>query len=107
MISPTFQSVTRVNQSEWAYAPKALSRANVGDLLHVGELNEKRGALLKIRRTGSFVSVSSDQAWRGAPIPWPRAADGVKEIVIDPKTRKVRFIPTDRPACSGGEAPVS
>lgn len=101
MISPTFQSVTRVNQSEWAYAPKALSRAKVGDLLHVGELDEKRGALLKIRRTGSFISISADQAWEGAPIPWPRPEDGVKEIVIDPKTGAVWFIPRDHPGAAG------
>lgn len=101
MISPTFQSVERVAFSEWANAPRSLSRAKVGNLLHTAELDERRGGLLKIRRTGSFITVSADQAWKGAPIPWPRPEDGVKEIVIDPKTGEVRFIPRDRPGDSG------
>jgi hypothetical protein len=100
MFSPPFSSVTHINQSEWAYAPKALSTAKPGDLLHVGELHEKRGGLLKLRRTGSFISVSADQAWKGAPIPWPREADGVGMIIIEPDIDRVMFIPKDRPACS-------
>jgi len=96
MITPTLQSVIHVNQSEWGFAPKALSRAKVGDLLHVGELTERRGGLLKIRRSGSFISISAEQAWAGHPIPWPRPEDGIKTIVIDPGTHEVRFIPRDR-----------
>lgn len=107
MIPTPFQSVTRVDQSAWAHTPKYLCRAVVGDLLHIGELTERRGGLLKIRRTGSFISITADQAWKGAPIPWPRSEDGVKEIIIEPGTGAVQFIPIDRAEIHASEGPSS
>jgi len=92
-----FQSVNRVSQSEWAHAPKALSRAKVGDLLHLGEVSEERGGLLKVRKTGTFVSLTADQAWLGRIIEWPNDHDSVSALIIEQFTDRVMFIPRDRP----------
>jgi hypothetical protein len=93
MNSPPFQKVNRVSQSEWAHTPHALSRAKPGDLLHVGEVEDRKGGILKIRSTGSFLALTSRQAWEGEEVPWPRPDDGVKGAIIEPGTGGVKFIP--------------
>ncbi len=96
-----FTTVQVVPQSFWASAPHYLSQAQAGNLLLIGEAEDRRGGLLRIRSTGSFVTLTADQAWEGAPIPWPRPEDGVKEIVIGPVNRIVTWIPTDPRGPSG------
>ena len=93
--------------SEWAHTPGALGRAKPGDLLHIGEIYEKTGGLLKIRRVGSFVAVTCAQAWDGHPIPWPRPEDVLEAIVIEPGTGAVKVIPRDRPEGSSASLPPS
>lgn len=90
-----FHKVNRVSQSEWSRVPHALSRARVGDLLHLGEVNERRGGILKIRRTGTFVLLQPEQGWHGVKVTWPNLSELWESFVID-DSGVVTFNPRDR-----------
>ncbi len=63
--------------------PEEWSReANPGDLLMLGDVVRKCGALLRLPIPGLFITLTADQVWRRHPIPWPVAGEDVLRFTI-------------------------
>lgn len=88
---PDFFEVRRVPKSYW-FMPHYLGRAQPGDILLLGEPDDKPGGIIKIRATAVFLSITSAQAWGGERVAWPRPADGIEAFVIK-ANGEVEFIP--------------
>ena len=64
------------------FVPHYLARAVAGDLLLMGETEEKTGGLLRLRKMPVFISLTPAQVWNAAPIPWPSVDDYVHAFKI-------------------------
>lgn len=80
-VMPEFRTVQLIPKSAW-FVPGYLKKAQPGDLLLLGEIEERTGGILRIKRASVFVSVDSGQVWEGAAVPWPREADGIESFAI-------------------------
>lgn len=92
MLIPDFFEVRRVPKSYW-FMPHYLSRAQPGDVLLLGEPDDKTGGIIKIRATSVFLSLTPNQVWGGVRVVWPREADGIEAFVIK-ANGEVEFIPS-------------
>ena len=99
MLIPDFFEVRRVPKSYW-FMPHYLGRAQPGDILLLGEPDDKTGGIIKIRATAVFLSLTPGQAWGGERVLWPREADGIEAFVIK-ANGEVEFIPRK----NSGEGP--
>jgi hypothetical protein len=84
----TFDKVRRLKKEQW---PNAwLSDTAPGDLLLLSPTWGSGGALLKISRSGAFLSLDSDQTWNQKDIDWIDTSNGISilrligdQVVLD------------------------
>ena len=80
-VMPEFRTVRLIQQSEW-YGPQFLNKAQPGDLLLLGDVSQRPGGFLRIKKASVFITVTHEQVWAGKFVEWPRPRDGIKGFYI-------------------------
>jgi hypothetical protein len=76
----TFETVQRLKKEQW---PRNWLRdTTLGDLLLLSDSWGQGGSLLKISRSGMFISLDSDQTWSQKVILWPDTSSGVEQFQL-------------------------
>ena len=78
---PEFKTVRLIPRSQW---PRDyLNKAQPGDIYLLGEIEERTGGVLRIRRASVSISLTSNQVWAGKFVRWPRPTDEIKGFRIE------------------------
>lgn len=80
-VMPEFRTIRLVPKSSW-YVPGYLKKAQPGDVLLLGEIDDRTGGILRIKRASVFVTLDSGQVWAGKHVAWPREQDGIDGFTI-------------------------
>lgn len=62
-----------------------------GDLLLLGDRVGKCGALLRLPSSDAFLTLTADQVWRKAGIPWPDQSEDVVRFTIQGQQAEVLY----------------